>query len=373
MVGLDAPGPVEDDVGGRHQLDLHDLDVERVLAGQERLDPHALAAALDEIAVGEVGAGDVEVLLADVRHHHADVADRDLGERDQLDRREPRVEVPRARQQHLLLQAPAAAGLDEGLGPLEALVPGDRRAGQVTGRDRPTVEDGDDADRVGRDLEDVQVVGGQAVGGGVPGGDHGEDRGVDAVGAGGEDRELPTALTAAIEERGGVLELIAGHRLAEHALGRDRRAVGGDHARDLAGRHRDQRHPLDLVLPAPQREVPAGRQQLGLVAGLAVGRDQAAGRQIAAVALDDQAGLLLADEAEAERDRDEGGRDQRSGDDDPWMSSDEGEHDGLLEGTPGASASAVPAGARPPTSRNHGAAGRRDPRTDSIRFRSPGV
>ena len=41
-------------------------------------------------------------------------------------------------------------------------------------------------------------------------------------------------IAATIEERGRVLELIAGHGLAEHALGRDRRAVGGDHARDLA-------------------------------------------------------------------------------------------------------------------------------------------
>jgi hypothetical protein len=65
-VGLGPVGPVEDDVGGRHQLDLHDLGIDRVLAGQQRLDPHALAAALDQVAVGEVGAGDVEVLVTHV-------------------------------------------------------------------------------------------------------------------------------------------------------------------------------------------------------------------------------------------------------------------------------------------------------------------
>ncbi|MBK7076173.1 MAG: hypothetical protein IPH44_28150 [Myxococcales bacterium] len=143
------------------------MRVERVLAGQERLDPDALAAAVDQVAVGEVGAGDVEVLVADVRDDHADVADRDLGELVQLDPHEPRVDVPRARQQHLLLQAAAAAGVDERLRALEAVVAGHRRAGQIARRDRAAVEDGDDADRVGRDLQHLQVARAEAVLGGV--------------------------------------------------------------------------------------------------------------------------------------------------------------------------------------------------------------
>ena len=128
VVRLGALRPVQDDVRRRHQLDLHHARVERVLAGQQRLDPHALAAALDEVAVRERVARHVDVLAADVADDHADVADRDLGQRHQLDLHEPRVQVPRARQQHLLLQAAAAAGVDERLAALEAVVAGDDRA-----------------------------------------------------------------------------------------------------------------------------------------------------------------------------------------------------------------------------------------------------
>jgi hypothetical protein len=42
--------------------------------------------------------------------------------------------VPRARQRHLFLQAAAAAGGDERLGALEAVVSGDHGTGEVAGR-----------------------------------------------------------------------------------------------------------------------------------------------------------------------------------------------------------------------------------------------
>ena len=67
LVSLGALRPVQDDVGGRHQLDLHDASVDRVLAGQERLHPHALVAAFDQVAVGEVVSADVDVFGADDR------------------------------------------------------------------------------------------------------------------------------------------------------------------------------------------------------------------------------------------------------------------------------------------------------------------
>jgi hypothetical protein len=81
VVRLGPRRPVEDDVGGRHELDLHDVRVDRVLAGQQRIDPHALAAAGDEVAVRERVARDVDVLGPDVADDDADVADRDLGHR----------------------------------------------------------------------------------------------------------------------------------------------------------------------------------------------------------------------------------------------------------------------------------------------------
>ena len=91
-------------------------------------------------------ARDVQVLVADVADHHADVADGDLGHRHLLDLHEPGVQVPRAGQQHLLLQAAAAAGVDERLAALEAVVPGDDGPARSPAGIGLAVEHGDDAD-----------------------------------------------------------------------------------------------------------------------------------------------------------------------------------------------------------------------------------
>ena len=59
-------------------------------------------------------------------------------------------------------------------------------------------------------------------------------------------------------------------------LGGQRLAVAGVHVTDLALRNGHQRRRVDAVLPAPVAEVDAAAQQLGLVAGLAVERDDVA-------------------------------------------------------------------------------------------------
>src|SRR6476661_4957587 len=119
-----------------------------MLTRQQGLDPHALAAALDEVTVLEAITRQVDVLAADVADHHADVADRNLRERDQLDRDEPRVQVPRAREQHVLLQAATTARVDERLAALEAVVPAHDWTCQVAGRNRSPVECGHDTDAI---------------------------------------------------------------------------------------------------------------------------------------------------------------------------------------------------------------------------------
>ena len=201
--------PVQHDVGRRHELDLHHARVDRVLAREQRLDPHALAAPFDEIAVRERIARYVEVLAADVADDDADVADagsRSSGTCSTLN--EPRVQVPRSRQQHFLLQAAAAAGFDERLAALEAVVAGDDRARQIARRDRVAVEHGDDADAIGRHLIDradrSRLTSWSARSSRRH---HLEQRGVDAVGAGGQEPELAAALAAAAQERVGVLEV----------------------------------------------------------------------------------------------------------------------------------------------------------------------
>ena len=75
---LGARGPVEHDIGRRHQFDLHDPSVDGMLAGIKRSHPNTLVAGIDEIAVLKLKTADIHVRLADKRDHDANVANRDL-------------------------------------------------------------------------------------------------------------------------------------------------------------------------------------------------------------------------------------------------------------------------------------------------------
>ncbi len=314
-----------------HELDLHDVRVDRVLAGQQRIDPDALAAAGDEVAVGEGVARHVDVLGADVADDDADVADRDLGHRRQVDLDEPRVQVPRAGQEDVLLQAAAAAGVDERLAVLEAVVAVDRRAGEVAGGDGAAVEHGDDADLVDRDLADEQVIGRGAELPRVVAADDLEERRVDAIGARRDDAHLAAALAAAAQERAGVLEAVALDLAAEDLVGRHRRAVRGDDEGDFSRGDDDERDALHLVEPVPEAEVPARGEEVGLEAGFAVQGDDPAGRQRATEALDDETGFPFADDAKTRQDE----RKRGDGDGRPGrqpQTPDEGVHDVSLRG-----------------------------------------
>jgi hypothetical protein len=189
-----------------------------------------------------------------------------------IDLHEPRIEVPRARQQDVLLQAAAAAGVDERLAVLEAVVAVDRRAGEVAGGDGTAVQHGDDADLIDRDLADVQIIGRGAEAARVVAAHDLEERRVDAIGARREDAHLAAALAAAAQELAGVLEAVARDLAAEDLVRRHGRAVRGDDERDFSRGHDHERHALHLVQPVPEAEVPARREQLGLQAGLAVER-----------------------------------------------------------------------------------------------------
>src|SRR5687768_14791484 len=98
-----------------------------MLAGQQWFDPHTLAAALDEIAMSEVFPRHIEMVPSNVAHDYADIADRDFRQRHRIHPDEPRVEVPRAGQQHFLLQAAASARGHEVLATLKAVVTGHNR------------------------------------------------------------------------------------------------------------------------------------------------------------------------------------------------------------------------------------------------------
>jgi len=91
--------------------------------------------------------------------------------------------------------------------------------------------------------------------------------------------KLAPFLAAVGQERARVLEMIAVHDLAEDAFGRNGRAIRRDHERDLALRHHGDGHLGEAILPAPVTEMEAGRERVGLVAGLAVERHQPPRRQ----------------------------------------------------------------------------------------------
>ena len=108
---------------------------------------------------------------------------------------------------------------------------------------------------------------------------NGEQQRVDAPGARRHDGHLQAALAGG-EKGAGILEVIAFHMAGQHAAVRHGQAVAGLDHTDGVVRHDGELDELDLVLPGPQGHVQAGGQRVGLQAGFAVQRHDAAGRQL---------------------------------------------------------------------------------------------
>ena len=92
------------------------------LPGPSGRSQHAALALGDALAVAERVARDVLADPAVVADDHADVADRDDGLGDRLDRGEPAVDEVGAVGQRDVLPAAAAAGAEERLGVLVVVV-----------------------------------------------------------------------------------------------------------------------------------------------------------------------------------------------------------------------------------------------------------
>ncbi len=115
---------------------------------------------------------------------------------------------------------------------------------------------------------------------GVLADDH-KQRRVDGIDAFAQDDPLPATLSttrrlAADQEGAGVLEVIARHHAGQRLARLERLAVAGIDVADLALRDGDQPNLVDTELPSPQPEVQAAAQEIGLVARLAVERDDRA-------------------------------------------------------------------------------------------------
>ena len=294
VVRLGAGGPVQHDVGGGHQLHAHDAGVDGVLAGEQGLAPHALVAHVHEVAVLEVRAADVQVRLAYIGDDHAHMADGDLKHGHLLDLGKPGVDVPLAAEQHLLLQAAAAAGVQEGLRVLKVVMPAHHRAGDLTGLDGHAVERGHDAHEIRVHMADAQQPGVQAMLGCVFRGDDGEERGIDAIRARCDDAELAAFFAPIFEEGAGVLEVIAHHGMRQDATRRNGCASLGHDEGQLSLRYADHGHFFNMVLHDPEAEMQARGQRVGLVAGLAMqGDDFSRGQVFEGKAFHDDAHLAL--------------------------------------------------------------------------------
>ena len=107
---------------------------------------------------------------------------------------------------------------------------------------------------------------------------HGEQRGVDAVGARWNDRDLRAALAAALKKHPRVLERIAFDAAREHTAVFQRMAVARFHDADGVLTDRDELLQRHDVLPRPEAEVETRRERIGLKPRFAVERDDRACR-----------------------------------------------------------------------------------------------
>ncbi|MEZ4410700.1 MAG: hypothetical protein R3A52_30085 [Polyangiales bacterium] len=258
--------------------------------------------------------------------------DVDHGLREPLHRREEAVEVVGPFDQDLELSAALAPRREEALGVLKRVVEG-ARVGHVVahhGRDdlallqRGAVVHGDHADGVVAAFEHHGVVAparldqlAHAVDErgvfGVEGerahalaGEHDELREVERVGALAEDLALRPALPARREEARNVLEVVGGEVAREGLRGAERAAVAGEDVPDAPLADGDQREAVHAVLEG-HPPVDASAQDLGLIAGLALERDEPALDGAAGgPALLDHADAVVGDVPDAEQHEERG-------------------------------------------------------------------
>ena len=154
--------------------------------------------------------------------------------------------------------------------------------GDLAGLDRTAIQCGDDADHVRLDALERELAGRHAVFLRIGRRDHREQRGVDAIGAGGEDAELAAFLAAVEQELARILEVVAIDDPAQDAFrGMDAPSAAMTSAISPCGTIVTGALRI-AVLPAEIAEMQPGRERVGLVTGFAVERDQPSGRQASA-------------------------------------------------------------------------------------------
>ncbi len=229
----------------------------------------------------EFRAADIDVRLSHEGDDHADMANGDFQHVDLFHADEPGVQVPRAGEEDLFLQAATSAAFQKRLGVLEVLVRGDDLTGDFARVDGATIQRRDDPDRIGFHGVDMELFRHQRVVRGMERGDDGEHRRVDPVGTCREDGELAALLATIKQEGAGVLEVIAEHALGQDPFRRNGRTGIGHDESDFSRRnaeHLDFNHP---VLEEPITEMEPRREGIGLITGFALKGDKLPGRQLA--------------------------------------------------------------------------------------------
>jgi hypothetical protein len=171
----------------------------------------------------------------------------------------------------LLLEPLASFGIDECLRVLKHIVSRHARTRDLAIGQRIALAGHDDADLV---VGHVDRIGQR----------HGEEERVDAIDARRYHRHLRTSLAAICKERACVLEGVAIDMSCDDTAARERLAVAGLDAADLALRNGQELLPIDRELPRPEAHVESGRQRVRLESGLAIERDNPAVREPAILA-----------------------------------------------------------------------------------------
>ena len=117
-------GPIESEDEGRHDLGRVAARIDGVFAGAQRLLPDAAVARTDQVTELEIGPGGVLGGQADIGLDHRHLALLDHQHRIELHRHQERIEVVGAVEQRVVLQADAAAVVEEGLEVLIVVVHG---------------------------------------------------------------------------------------------------------------------------------------------------------------------------------------------------------------------------------------------------------
>jgi hypothetical protein len=107
----------------------------------------------------------------------------------------------------------------------------------------------------------------------------GEERGVDAIRAAGENAELPAFLAAVEQEFPRVLKVVALHALAEDVFRRARRAIGGHDERNFTLLHNRRGNFDHAELPRPITEMQTRRERIRLQTRFVFEREKFSWRQ----------------------------------------------------------------------------------------------